>query len=85
MILEGVHQNGDAMLLVQQIASDQKISPITVFKAYQVLVDEDLVEKKIGLGMFQVRAHQNNYRKTSGGFLSIPDCLNSRIVRNGWV
>jgi len=52
MILEGVYQNGDALPSVRQIASEQRINPITVSKAYQILVDDDLVEKKRGLGMY---------------------------------
>jgi GntR family transcriptional regulator len=39
---------------VRQIASDHRINPITVSKAYQMLVDDGLVEKRRGLGMFVV-------------------------------
>lgn len=52
MILEDVFHEGDALPSVRQVASDQRINPITVSKAYQILVDEELVEKKRGLGMF---------------------------------
>ncbi|MDE0990450.1 MAG: GntR family transcriptional regulator, partial [Pseudomonadales bacterium] len=52
MILEGVFQNGDALPSVRRIASEHRINPITVSKAYQILVDDDLVEKKRGLGMY---------------------------------
>ena len=34
------------------MAADFQINPITVSKAYQELVDENLVEKKRGLGMY---------------------------------
>ena len=51
-ILEGVYQNGDAMPSVRQIASEQRINPITVSKASQILVNDDLLEKKRGLGMY---------------------------------
>ena len=37
---------------VRQISSEQRINPITVSKAFQILVDEELVEKKRGLGMY---------------------------------
>ena len=40
------------MPLVRHIASQQQVSPITVSKAYQILVNDDLVEKKRGLGMY---------------------------------
>jgi GntR family transcriptional regulator len=52
MILEGVYQDGDALPSVRQIASEQRINPITVSKAYQILVNDDLVEKKRGRGMY---------------------------------
>jgi GntR family transcriptional regulator len=52
MILEGVYRNGDALPSVRQIASEHQINPITVSKAFQILVDDDLVEKKRGLGMY---------------------------------
>ena len=37
---------------VRQVAADFQINPITVSKAYQELVDEALVEKRRGLGMY---------------------------------
>jgi GntR family transcriptional regulator len=37
---------------VRQVAADYQINPLTVSKAYQELVDEQLVEKRRGLGMF---------------------------------
>jgi GntR family transcriptional regulator len=52
MILEGVYRDGDALPSVRQVSSDQRINPITVSKAYQLLVEEDLVEKRRGLGMY---------------------------------
>ena len=52
LILEGVYSNGDALPSVRQIASEHRINPITVSKAFQMLVDEALVEKRRGLGMY---------------------------------
>ena len=52
MILDGVLKQGDALPSVRQVAGDFQINPITVSKAYQALVDENLVEKRRGLGMF---------------------------------
>jgi GntR family transcriptional regulator len=37
---------------VRQVAADYQINPLTVSKAYQELVDDQLVEKRRGLGMF---------------------------------
>ena len=52
MILSGDICEGEALPSVRQIAIDYKVNPITVSKSYQILVDEALVEKKRGLGMF---------------------------------
>jgi GntR family transcriptional regulator len=52
MILEGVYAEGDALPSVRQVSSDLRINPITVSKAYQMLVDDELVEKRRGLGMY---------------------------------
>ena len=51
-ILSGSLQEGDALPSVRQVAAEEKINPLTISKAYQLLVDEGLVEKKRGLGMF---------------------------------
>lgn len=51
-ILEGRFSEGEAVPSVRQVAADEKINPITVSKAYQMLVDENLIEKRRGLGMY---------------------------------
>jgi len=43
---------GDPLPSVRNVAAEDRINPLTVLKAYQQLVDEQLVEKKRGLGMF---------------------------------
>ncbi len=52
LIMDGILSEGDALPSVRQISSEQRINPITVSKAFQILVDENLVEKKRGLGMY---------------------------------
>ena len=52
MILEGVLTDGDALPSVRSVAADYRLNPLTVLKAYQELVEQELVEKKRGLGMF---------------------------------
>ena len=52
MILDGALNEGDALPSVRQVAADYQINPLTVSKAYQELVDEQLVEKRRGLGMY---------------------------------
>ncbi|HEY3778531.1 MAG TPA: GntR family transcriptional regulator [Rhizomicrobium sp.] len=52
MILDGVLNEGDPLPSVRNVAAENRVNPLTVLKAYQQLVDEDLVEKRRGLGMF---------------------------------
>jgi len=59
MILDGVLNEGDPLPSVRNVAAEFRVNPLTVLKAYQQLVDEELVEKKRGLGMF-VKAGARN-------------------------
>ena len=52
MMLDGVLKPGDALPSVRQIAAEYQLNPITVSRAYQELADENLVEKRRGLGMY---------------------------------
>lgn len=52
MILDGVLRDGDALPSVRNVAAEYRLNPLTVLKGYQELVDEGLVEKKRGRGMF---------------------------------
>jgi GntR family transcriptional regulator len=52
MILEGVLKEGDPLPSVRAVAAEFRVNPLTVLKAYQQLVDGQLVEKKRGLGMY---------------------------------
>ena len=52
MILDGVLKEGDPLPSVRNVAPEYRVNPLTVLKGYQELVDEELVEKRRGLGMF---------------------------------
>ena len=52
MILDGALKEGDPLPSVRNVAAEYRVNPLTVLKAYQVLVNEELVEKRRGLGMF---------------------------------
>jgi GntR family transcriptional regulator len=52
MILDGVLGEGDPLPSVRNVAAESRINPLTVLKAYEQLVDEGLVEKRRGLGLF---------------------------------
>jgi GntR family transcriptional regulator len=55
MILDGVLKEGDPLPSVRTVAAEYRVNPLTVLKSYQQLVDEELVEKRRGLGMFVVK------------------------------
>src|SRR5438132_12549391 len=52
MILDGVLNEGDPLPSVRTVAAEYRVNPLTVLKSYQELVDEQLVEKKRGRGMY---------------------------------
>ena len=52
MILDGALSEGDPLPSVRNVATESRVNPLTVMKAYQQLADEELVEKRRGLGMF---------------------------------
>jgi GntR family transcriptional regulator len=59
MILDGVLKEGDALPSVRNVAAEHRVNPLTVLKGYQQLVDEQLVEKRRGLGMFVTTGARN--------------------------
>ena len=52
MILDRVLNEGDPLPSVRNVAAEYRVNPLTVLKSYQQLVDDGLVEKRRGLGMF---------------------------------
>ena len=52
MILEGALKEGDPLPSVRNVAAEFRLNPLTVLKGYQQLVDELLVEKRRGRGMY---------------------------------
>ena len=52
MILDGMLAEGDPAPSVRQVSVELKVNPITVSRAYQELVDENVLEKRRGLGMY---------------------------------
>ena len=54
MMLDGLLKEGDPLPSVRNVAAEYRINPLTVLKAFQALVDEGLVEKRRGLGMFMM-------------------------------
>ena len=67
MILGEVLKEGDALPSVRNVAAEYRLNPLTVLKGYQQLVDEQLIEKRRGLGMYVAsgarKALQKNERR----------------------
>ena len=74
MILDGALNEGDPLPSVRQVAADYQINPLTVSKAYQELVDQQLVEKRRGLGMFVIEGAREALLKSE----------RERFLREGW-
>ena len=51
-IIDGYIKEGEALPSVRRVAAEYQINPITISKAYQMLQDEQLVEKQRGKGLF---------------------------------
>ncbi len=55
MILDGSLKEGEPLPSVRTVAVDLQVNPLTVSKAYQDLVDDGIVERRRGLGMFVIQ------------------------------
>ena len=51
-ILRGALRDGDQLTSTTEYATTYRINPATAGKAFAILVDEGLVEKRRGIGMF---------------------------------
>jgi DNA-binding transcriptional regulator YhcF (GntR family) len=70
MILDCVLKEGDPLPSVRTVAADYRVNPLTVLKAYQQLADEQIVEKRRGIGMFvKAGVHQQLLRDERQRFL----------------
>lgn len=51
-IIDGNIKEGEALPSVRKVAAQYQLNPLTISKAYQMLQDENLVEKQRGKGLF---------------------------------
>ena len=51
-ILDGSFAEGDAIPSIRQVAEQFQLNHLTVSKSFQMLVDDEILEKHRGLGMF---------------------------------
>ncbi len=83
--MEGAYAEGDSIPSVRAVSAEYQINHLTVSKAYQELVDEGLVEKRRGLGMFVIEgARENILKAEKEKFLNVefPQLL-QRIMQLG--
>lgn len=59
-ILDGYIKEGEALPSVRKVASQYQLNPITISKAYQMLQDEQVVEKQRGKGLFVKQGAQDS-------------------------
>ena len=80
MMLDGVLKEGDPLPSVRTVAAQYRVNPLTVLKAYQQLVDEELVETKRGRGMYiNAGAHTLLLRGERQKFLEAPHIVVARL------
>ena len=71
-ILDGNIREGEALPSVRKVASEYQLNPVTISKAYQMLQDEQYVEKQRGKGLFVKTGAANNIlEKERNSFLTI--------------
>lgn len=51
-IIDGSLQEGVTLPSIRQVSADYQVNPITVSKAYQLLSDSGVIDKRRGVGMF---------------------------------
>jgi len=70
MILGNSLREDEQLPSVRQVAAEYSVNPITVMKAYQLLGDEGVLEKRRGLGMFiQIGARERLLEQERRRFL----------------
>lgn len=50
-IMDGSYAEGEIIPSIRKISTEYQINPLTVSKAYQSLVEDEVIEKRRGIGM----------------------------------
>ncbi len=70
-ILDGLLSEGEALPSVRNVAAEYRLNPVTISKAYQLLQDQQIVEKQRGIGLFIVEgSKQKILEREREAFLS---------------
>lgn len=62
-ILTGDFKEGEAIPSVRQISVEQNLNPQTVLNATQILINQELIEKKRGLGLYVQKGAQEKLQR----------------------
>ncbi|MCJ8313715.1 MAG: GntR family transcriptional regulator [Saccharospirillaceae bacterium] len=82
-IMQGIYKDGDILPSVRQISSEYEINHITVSKAYQTLVDLEVIEMKRGRGMYILEGGTGilkQYKKTQFLEITLPDIVKQMSI-----
>lgn len=63
--MSGRIAEGAALPSVRQIAMQERLNPLTVSKAFALLIDSGLVEARRGLGMFVINGARDRARASA--------------------
>lgn len=78
-VVTGELQAGDQLMSTTQYATTYRINPATANKAFATLVEEGLVEKRRGIGMF-ITPHAHETLTTAGRATYREDTLSPAIA-----
>jgi len=70
MILSGQLTPGEKLESVANLSKQLKVNPMTVSKAYSFMVEEALVERRAGIGVFVAEIPKNKQREMTGSLLA---------------
>jgi GntR family transcriptional regulator len=70
LILTGQMAEGDQLESVKNLSARLKVNPMTISKAYSFLVQEGLVERRRGVGLFVARMKTGDTKDIKSSLLS---------------
>jgi len=63
-IMAGRLKEGDQLVSVRELATQLKVTPVTISKAYSAMEAEGLLERRRGIGLFIAEIHSDKKEET---------------------